>query len=50
MGGGHLVGLVNVVAVQGAEQVLQTGHVVVVYGVDDGLHHEGVFLVLGGRE
>lgn len=26
--------------------MLQAGHVVVVYGVDDGLHHEGVFLVL----
>lgn len=26
----------------------QTGHIVVVYGVDDGLHHEGVFLILDG--
>ncbi len=43
---GHLVGLVDVVTIQGAEQMLQTGHVVVVYGMDDGLHHKGVFLIL----
>lgn len=46
----HLVGLVDVVAVQGAEQMLQAGHVVVVDGVDDGLHHEGVFLILNRWE
>lgn len=42
----HLVGLVDVVAVEGAEQVRQAGHVVIVDGVDDGLHHKGVFLIL----
>lgn len=42
----HLVGLVDVVAVEGAQQVRQAGHVVVVDGVDDGLHHKGVFLIL----
>lgn len=42
----HLVGLVDVVAVQRAEQMLQAGHVVIVDGVDDGLHHKGVFLIL----
>lgn len=30
--------------------MLQTGHVVIVYGVDDGLHHKGVLLVLDGWE
>lgn len=42
----HLVGLVHIVVVQRAEEMLQTRHVVVIYGVDDGLHHKGVFLVL----
>lgn len=46
LGDAHLVGLVDVVAVQGAEQMRQTGHVVIVYGVDDSLHHEGVLLIL----
>lgn len=46
----HLVGLVDVVAVQGAEQVLQPGDVVVINGVDDGLHHKGVLLILDGWE
>lgn len=41
-----LVGLVHIVVVQRAEEMLQTRHVVVIYGVDDGLHHKGVFLVL----
>lgn len=45
----HLVGLVNIVAVEGAQQVRQAGHVVVVDGVDDGLHHKGVFLILEQR-
>lgn len=42
----HLVGLVDIVAVEGAQQVRQAGNVVVVDGVDDGLHHKGVFLIL----
>lgn len=46
----HLVGLVDVVTVQGAEQMLQTGNVVVINGVDDGFHHEGVLLILDGWE
>lgn len=46
----HLVGLVHIVVVQRAEEMLQTRHVVVIYGVDDGLHHKGVFLVLNRRE
>lgn len=46
----HLVGLVHIVVVQRAEEMLQTRHIVVIYGVDDGLHHKGVFLVLNRRE
>lgn len=45
----YLVGLVDIVTVQGAEQMLQTGHVVVIYGMNDGLHHKGVFFILKGE-
>lgn len=46
----HLVGLVDVVTVQGAKQMLQTRNIVIVYGMDDGLHHKRVFLILDGWE
>ena len=44
----HLVRLVHVVARQRDQQVLKPRHVVVIDGVDDGLHHKGVFFVLFG--
>lgn len=28
----------------------QTGYIIVIYGMDYGLHHKGVFLVLDERE
>lgn len=45
-GGTDLVGLVNVIAGQRAQKVLQAWDVVVIDGMDDGFHHKGVFLVL----
>lgn len=41
-----LVGLVNVIVGQGAQEVLQAWDVVIVDGVDDSFHHKGVFLIL----
>lgn len=41
-----LVGLVNVIAGQRAQKVLQAWDVVIIDGMDDGFHHKGVFLVL----
>lgn len=41
-----LVGLVNVVVGQGAQEVLQAWDIVIVDGMDDSFHHKGVFLVL----
>lgn len=42
----HLIGMVDVVACQRTQEMLQTRHIVVVDGVDDGLHHEWVFFIL----
>lgn len=40
-----LVGLVNVVVGQGAQEVLQAWDIVIVDGMDDSFHHKGVFLI-----
>lgn len=41
-----LVGLVNIIVGQRAQEVLQAWDIVIVDGVDDGFHHKGVFLIL----
>ena len=41
-----LVGLVNIIVGQGAQEVLQAWDIVIVDGMDDSFHHEGVFLIL----
>jgi hypothetical protein len=45
-GESDLVGLVDVIAGQGAQEMLQAGYVVIIDGMDDGFHHKGVFLIL----
>lgn len=41
-----LVGLINIIVGQRAQEVLEAWDIVIVDGVDDGFHHKGVFLIL----
>lgn len=49
-GKSYLVGLVNIIVGQGAQKVLQAWDVVIIDGMDDGFHHEGVFFILRESE
>lgn len=45
-GESDLVGLIHIIAGQRAQKVLQAWDIVIVDGMDDGFHHEGVLLIL----
>lgn len=44
-----LVGLVDIIVGQGAQKMLQAWDIVIINGMDDGLHHKRIFLILGER-